>query len=357
MAGTGIGIRDPINLNNTNPASYTSIQTITQLFEMGLFFEANTYQTQQQTDQLRTGNITSFDIWLRFSKKWAGNIGLAPFSSVDYNISSIRRIGEQSASVSYTGKGGINQLYFGNGFQITKNLSLGVTAFYTFGSIEKEEIITSGFASGTFISENTITNRAGLNAGGQYTFFLKGDKSITLGATFDNRVRMKKTKETYLSDTLLLDDDQDSDLVLPTKIGGGLSFQNRKNTLAADIVYSAWARAKLDDDVTLRNTVRYSIAYEYKGLFDAESYWSSLRFRAGIYSQNNYLLVGNTGFSEWGWSSGVGLPVDRNRGLINLTYSHNLSGTTANGLIKQTSQTFTLDVIFRDIWGIRRKFD
>ena len=37
LAETGIAIRDQMNLNMTNPASYTSIEGATQLAEMGKF--------------------------------------------------------------------------------------------------------------------------------------------------------------------------------------------------------------------------------------------------------------------------------------------------------------------------------
>jgi hypothetical protein len=56
-------------------------------------------------------------------------------------------------------------------------------------------------------------------------------------------------------------------------------------------------------------------------------------------------------------SFGVSLPVFDNRSSINLTYSFDQLGTLQDGLILQRSQKIMFDVIVRDFWGRRRKFD
>ncbi len=363
IGGTGIGIRDPLHLNNLNPASYTSIQTITQIFEVGLFVESDYYETSKESGRSSTGNLTSINSWFRFSKKWAGNFGLTPFSNVDYSISSNYALGEaEGSTVQYSGTGGISQFYIGNGYQLTKNLSVGVNLSYLFGSIQKKETIDSGIGAGTGITKKTNVNRINADYGAQYTFFLKKNRSLSLGVTFDERLKLNTSgdiivSESFEEDTLWSESTKIDDFVLPMKIGGGISYQTRRSTISADVTFSEWSRAKLEEGIRLRNTLRYSIGYEYNGDDESDIYWKNIQLRSGVYLQDNYLILNKSTFVDWGFSLGLGLPFNGNRGLVNFSYNYNQSGTTSNGLIRQQANVFVLDFTFRDLWGIRRKFD
>jgi hypothetical protein len=51
------------------------------------------------------------------------------------------------------------------------------------------------------------------------------------------------------------------------------------------------------------------------------------------------------------------MPMFDNRSSINISYSFDSFGTTQHGLILQQSQHIMFDVVIRDLWGVRRKFD
>lgn len=362
IGGTGIGLRDPLQLNNLNPASYTSIQTITQIFEVGMFIESDYYKTSRQTSRSSTGNLTSINYWFRFSKKWAGTFGLTPFSNVEYNISSNHLLGDGESTVQYSGTGGISQFYFGNGYQVTKNLSVGVNASYLFGSIQKKETIDAGIGAGTVMTKKTIVSQVNADFGAQYTFFLKKDRTLSVGATFDERLKLNTSgnivvSESFEEDTLWSESTNPDDFILPMQMGGGISYQTRRSSFAADFTFKEWSKAKLDDDVNLQNTLRFSVGYEYKGNDEIDNYWQNIQLRSGFYFQNNYLVLNKKTFVDWGATFGIGLPFNGNRGQVNVSYSYNESGTTAKSLIKQQANVFVIDFTFRDLWGIRRKFD
>lgn len=363
MAGTGIGARDPYNINTLNPASYSSIKTITQIFEVGMFMERDRYETDQRSSSSTVGNLTTINYWFRFSKKWGGTFGLAPFSNVNYNIASTRRLGtDESSTVSYTGNGGLSEFYFGNGYQLTKGLSIGATVSYIFGSLEKTETIDSGIGAGTGVTNKIHGNKLTADLGAQYELFLSENRSISIGVTYNPRFRMNTNRdvtahESFAADTLWTESVDQNDYVLPMRIGSGLSFQTLRTIYALDFTYSEWSRAKLEDDVKLRNTMRGSFGFEYKGSGDADSYLQNIQIRSGFYVEQNYLVLGKTSFTDWGISLGLGLPVFENRGIVNFSYNYNQSGTTSNNLIKQRADVFVLDLTFRDLWGIRRKFD
>ncbi|MBA4058191.1 MAG: hypothetical protein C0490_25975, partial [Marivirga sp.] len=278
MAGTGIGGRDPISINTRNPASYTSIKTITQVFEIGMFMERDRYETDNRSSSSVVGNLTTINYWFRFSNKWAGTFGLAPFSNVNYNISSRRKLGtDESSTVSYSGNGGLSEFYFGNGYQLTKNLSLGATGSYIFGSMEKTETIDSGIGTGTGVTNKIHGNKLTADIGAQYEIFLKKSRSISVGLTYSPRFRMNTERdvtahESFASDTLWTESVSQVDYILPARIGSGLSFQTQRTIYSLDVTYSEWSKARLEDDVKLRNTIRFSFGFEYKGSADADSY-------------------------------------------------------------------------------------
>lgn len=359
----GIGIRDQNNLNNYNPASYTSIQGATQIFELGFYTQSNYYENSEESENFNTGNLTGINGWFRFSKKWAGVVGISPFSNVDYNISSSRKIGiDNSSSVAYSGNGGISQFYFGNAFQLIRNLSIGVDASYLFGSIEKNETVTDGLGAGTVLKNRIHVSRLKADLGAQYTFFLKNDKSLNFGVTYNPALRLNTSGKKMLirpmeGDTLSSDVKVD-DYDLPLSYGAGISYQTKRSTFAFDYSYSAWSDAAFDDNnLKLQNTSRYAIGYSYEGNPDAERYIDAVKVRAGYHFQNSYIVLKNTSFNEWGFSAGIGLPLVGNRGSLNLSYHYNHFGTLQNDLIRQQSNTIVLDIVFRDLWGIRRKFD
>lgn len=363
LSGTGIGIKDAFNFNNLNPASYTSINTASHIFEMGFFFESDYYQTSQESAKSSTGNLTGLNYWFRFTKSWAGTVGLAPFSSVSYNVASSRRLGDQSGStVHYTGSGGISQFYFGNGFQLTRNLSIGVNGSFIFGSLEKTETLSSGSASGTSLEEKTFVNKFNADFGALYTFYLNKGKSISYGLTYNPGIKLNTTTSNLIynastGDTLLTESQNIKDYTLPLQIGSGMSFQTKRSTIAADVSYQEWSKANLADNINLKNTLRYSIGYEYKGNPAANTYWDIIQWRTGLYMQENYLVLANTSPLDWGFTLGMGLPVTRNRSLLNISYQYNQSGTIRNNLIKQQAHVIVLDITFRDIWGIKKQYD
>lgn len=158
-------------------------------------------------------------------------------------------------------------------------------------------------------------------------------------------------------DTLYQDEVSADDYKLPAQIGVGLAYQSTRSTWAADVKFKNWNNAQLDEGLVLKNTTRFSMAYEYKGNPKAEKYLGIVALRSGLYIQNNYFVLKNTPFYAWGFTLGTGLPLNGNRGAINVSYNYNHTGTTQKKLIEQSAYVIVLDIVFRDLWGIRRKFD
>jgi hypothetical protein len=364
MGGTGIGLQDAFSLNHVNPASYSSISSsITHIYEIGFYTESNRYQTSSLSESKTNGGITNLNYWFRLRPRWATTVGLTPFSSVSYSIATEKDLAtSSSASYLYEGSGNITQLYLGNGFDITKNLSVGVNIAYLFGSISKTESLFSSSTSSALTLENKIfTNKVNLDFGIQYKIKLK-NKTLIIGAVADDGLTLKGSEKSTLfdenSDTLNISTGNDKEYNLPAYAGIGLSLQTKRFTHAVDLKYEDWTSAHFaDQEVAFQDTWKLSAGSVYKGNPEANHYFGLMSVRAGFYFQNYYLTLNKTTLPNWGLSAGISLPVFDNRSSINLTYNYDQLGTVSNDLIKQQSNKIMFDLVIRDLWGIKRKFD
>jgi hypothetical protein len=365
MAGTGIGVRDPFNLNPANPASYGSISSpISHIFETGFYVESVGYRTTNSYDSKTGGGMSHANYWFKFSPWWSATAGLTPYSSVSYNITAQKQFGSEitNADYNYDGSGNISQLYMGNAFRITEHLSAGFHVAYLFGTISKNESIRSNNTKLISLNSNITTNKFDLDFGVQYQFKLSERRSIVVGAVADNGLRLSGKQENtllYSLDTLNnYTDPNRLNYRLPASGGVGLSFNTPRSILAYDMKFTNWTNAKFgDQNVDFRDTWRYSVGYSYLGNPRATKLLDATIIRTGFYIEDYYLkLKGNT-FPMWGFSLGVSVPAFDNRSSINLTYSLDRFGTTNDQLIKQQSQKVIVGIVIRDLWGIKRKFD
>ena len=364
LGGSGIGLRSDFFINLQNPASYTAISSpVTQLFEMGALVEFDRFRTTSSEESSASGGIGNINLWFRLSSKWATTVGFAPYSKVDYDITAQRNLGAltNQSIINYQGSGGFNQVYLGNAFQVTKNWSVGVNSALIFGSILKTELIESLELANNFWVENQLyMNKLYFDFGTQYSIFL-AKSTLTLGATFAYESEFSVTNETTLFEsrlnTISGETTTEDNYLLPLSAGFGMSFNTSRSTISADVKYQNWSSASFSDDHGFRDTFHYALGYEYKTNFNSDHNFNLVNLRSGVFYKDNYLDLSNGTFSEWGFNIGVGIPVQGNKTSINLNYTYHQRGTTENGLIEETASQINFDVVIRDVWFIRRKFD
>ena len=114
MGGVAYALRDKFQVNFANPASYSAVYSLTFIFDGGMSLQNTNFSNGVQ--KLNAKN-SSFDyITMQFrAAKWAGiSLGLLPYANVGYSLSESREDPESqtsSSSVTYTGDGGLHQLY------------------------------------------------------------------------------------------------------------------------------------------------------------------------------------------------------------------------------------------------------
>src|SRR4249919_2513676 len=112
MASTGIAYRSNRNLIDNNPASFSALDNQWFIGELAINSKYITYKG----DPIDPSHNTSFDITFRrfamgtrIGKHWGSSVGLAPFSSENYEFTALQAIqgtvGE-NANAYYEGFGG-----------------------------------------------------------------------------------------------------------------------------------------------------------------------------------------------------------------------------------------------------------
>lgn len=362
LSGTGIGVSSQQFLNLTNPAAYTAPVYGTQITEFGIYGQKHLLSMENKNSSSGSANFSSLNFWFRFSKKFAGAVGIAPFSQVGYNITSQRNLNNDNVRVNYSGDGGMAKYYFGSGVNLSNNLRVGANLFLLHGSISAVELIESGELTGLEISAKTYLTGTGADMGIQYILNPEANNKVVVGTTFRPKTLLSTEKKLSVVNSSNLDSlyselFTSTDYMVASKAGFGISIDNAKHLFALDISHLDYPETYTNNNVRLRDSYRLSGGYEFKGSQKPDSYWNFVRPRVSFYAEQNEALILNQKFLNWGTTLGLGLPVSNGRGFVNLTYNYNHLGTTSRNLLVQQTHSFSLDFSLMDMWGIRRKFD
>lgn len=360
LAGTGIGLANPYFVNNTNPAALTSIERpVSMIFDLGINFGASRTSGDEHSPYQLDGGLSTMNLWFRINRWWASNLGLQPYSRVGYNIVDERY--DPSAGgdyqIVYTGKGGLNRIYWGNAFQIIPNLSVGANLNLMFGTIEDAQTFVSDGNLGNFSVESVnYLKGTSYDLGLQYRVPL-GHRDLVLGLTYAAPVNLASEKSSQLfalQDTLEQVRVWDEAFRIPQKLGAGLSLEASKTlTLAADATYQPWSEGWLNEGLQLRDSRALSFGIEFIPDYDKYlGYHQQTLLRAGFKLQDAYLEVDDQQVKEWQMSVGLALPFNRFRNHLSLNYAYTHRGTP--GLL-ETRHQISLNVSLRDVWFVRPK--
>lgn len=371
MGGVAYALRDKMHINFANPASYTAVDSLTFIFDGGVSLQNTNF-----SDGLMKKNAknSSFDyVTMEFrAAKWMGiSLGLLPYSNIGYNLVGITDGTDDTPAnnVTYTGEGGLHQLYFGAGFKLVKNLSVGANIAYLWGDFERGKAIT--FSSSTLLynyakSMNVAVKSYKLDLGAQYTLKFAKKHDLTLGAIFSPGHEMNSDAGVY--DQLGNDDmgytTTERDTVLkcgiPTTIGFGLAYMyDNRLTVGVDGTLQNWNDVYfLNEKNVMCKRAKVSVGAEYYPNPMGRTFFSHVRYRLGAYISKPYYKVdGERAAKEFGLTAGFGIPLPKSRSLVNLSaqYVH-LKGQKTDFLTENTFR-ICVGVTFNERWFFKRKVD
>jgi hypothetical protein len=386
MGGVGTAFRDNTSIYFSNPASYSSLDTMSFIFDFGLDYGINLLSDGTSSDFSEDLNFDHLLIGFPISKKWGLAVGVVPVTNGYYNISETVREGDDGydpITGEYTsfhgGSGGFTSFFLGTGLNITKNLSAGINMSVLFGSLKRynEFDFTDYFYTfQTNMTEKYSMTGIGLDYGLQYTVPLKKDHFLNAGISYSSGKHCKSSHESIAfrfnaysaSDTLSYTFNDSTKAYIPGTLRVGLAFgKKNKFVTGIDYVYTRWSKADfLDSEGYTRNTQTILLGAEYTpDMLSNYSFMKRINYRMGGHIGNNYLSFSGNKVNEFGASIGTGIPLKRKYSnpvsfysKINFYFDYtrkSISG--ASFTYNENYFTFGLSLNTYDNWFIKRKYD
>lgn len=377
MGGLGIGVRSNRSISPLNPASYGSIDSLSFMFDIGASFSIYDIRSGTNRTDAMQGNIDYMYLGFPITKWLKGSVGFYPISSVGYNVISENK-DEFWGNIKhqYKGEGGLNSYYAGLGFNFAKMVSLGVNISYLGGTIKKSQSMI--FADSTYSFDSQVRNRLSVNNiwfnfGLQVAPTLKNGDKMVFGLTFTPQMRLNAKNELLfrslkvttdgveaIRDTVYARSNEKSSIIMPMRIGFGFSYERPDFfTVGADVEWMDWSKYKVENlNGDLSNTFRTSIGLEIiPNIKNRRQYLSRVMYRAGFNLNQSYVVLNDTRIMEYGGSIGFGFPIRRLTTAMNLGFHAGVSGTTENGLVRETYFKISLGVSLSERWFEKRRIN
>ncbi|NVO21304.1 MAG: hypothetical protein HXX13_16505 [Bacteroidetes bacterium] len=378
LGGSSSALRSPLCVNPYNPASYTSFDTTSFVFDAGLQANLMTLKTNTTSFKVNDASLAYITMGFPLTKWWKASVGLLPYSSIGYLIGSdsvISQLGK--VEYGYTGSGGLNKAYIGNGFKLTKHISAGLNVAYYFGNINHERTLSypdsNGYMRSRITSSAAIKNLI-FDFGLQYYTAFSNDRNFTFGLTLTPQQSMSSSSNNlavnyfhnYSSnidvtrDTILFEDGTKGKVVLPMSIGTGIAFgRSTRWSTYADVRWQQWEKyTYFGESGNLKNSTRISLGGQFRpSALDVGTYWKRINYRAGVRFEMSNLELRNTRLNDIGVSFGAGLPMKKSRSTLNLAFEVGTFGSTNNNLIKENYFRFSIGAAMFEKWFLKRKYD
>jgi hypothetical protein len=393
------------SINFNNPASYGGIYMTT--FDIGMNLTNSILKrTTPAGKEKSTYLIPNYIVVaapISKAKKIGFAFGLRPLTQINYSVNDYsfsESIGD-SIYTNYKGEGGINQVFVGLG-KSWKYLSIGMNTGYNLGrkKIDVVKALIYNIDSTSFYqslsSTNTSFGGVFLNLGFQGEFPLssstnavtkdKSEYTLSYGGTYtlDQKLSGKqdilRSNGTFTSsqetavDTALFQKDIKGTIELPSTMTAGIALHKKITTVRGS--YDQWViglelnQSNWKDgykfygatDQVRNATMLRAGAQLCPNPFQFESYWSTVTYRFGVFSGNDYININNNGLKVSGLTMGLGLPIRKYRSydyqftLLNLALQ--MGQRNGNGSnFKENFVQFTVGYSLSDVWFNKRKYD
>lgn len=369
MGGVAYGIRDKYHINPVNPASYTAIDSLTFLFDGGISLHNTNFSDGVTKLNAKNSSLDYVAMQFRLHPRLAMSLGLLPFSNVGYNISSFQEMSEPTASnsITYSGEGGLHQVYVGVGFKILKQFSIGANFSYFWGDITRNRsVVLAGSNSTNYYESNYLeVNDFKVDFGAQYTHEIDKKNEVTLGVVFTPKRSLNNTAYNIKTASTVTKTDTVATFETPNMFGVGLSYLHDKRwVVAVDYSLQQWSKAAyMDNKDAFSNRSKLAVGLEYLPSNYPRNFFSAIKYRAGAYySTPYYKIVDENGRAyraakEYGLTAGLTLPVPRSYSKVSLAAQYvKVSGQKENMLDEKYFRV-SIGISFNERWFFKRKVE
>jgi len=379
MGGLSTSLRDNSSIYFTNPASYSSLDTNSFVFDFGIDYSINKLSDGEANYKSDDLNFDHLLFGFPLARGLGFAAGIIPLSNGYYRMSEEVLEGDPDYNpvtgeygITHMGEGGFTNYFMGAGINISKNFAAGINMTILSGQVTRKNQFTFGDYYNVFhnsSSEKLQISGINFDFGLQYTatinkeYFLNAGFSLTPGKLFKtNYENFSYLFSGYSTlDTLSYFSDKSHNTSLPVSYRAGVSFGKKNKFVAgADFAASKWSDAKIyGAEGYLADTKSLIIGAEFiPDKYSNFSMLSRMEYRVGFHIQDNYLIINGDQVKEIGMSAGLGFPMRRTLSKTNLFVDYTMKSGSGTGIShKENYFTVGISLNLYDYWFIKRKYD
>jgi hypothetical protein len=343
-------------------------------YTVGVNYSRRNFISDANSSKNETAGIDYMTVAIP-TKHFGFGFGLLPKTAVGYRLSVSDENDAVSSNSNYEGSGGINQVFFSFGFSPVKNLGLGASLHYNFGSITR--LHTRQDEGVDLLSQ--LSNESELrgmewNLSSYYKFNLSDRLQMQFHYAYQPKAELESFNTRSISTFTSLGEQRDTQEVnlalegldetrseLPAKqtIGGGIGEPKKW------YIGGQWTETdgSIDNVFYAVGSVRYEPASQLSigGYFIPEydsfsSYWKRIVYRAGFVSSKTGMILNDKAIANTGITFGVGLPV-AGFSNVNMGFEFGKLGAEGESLIEENYVNIRIGFSLNDRWFIKRKYN
>lgn len=379
MSGLSYGVRNSKQVNFANPASYSSVDSLTMLLDVGFSGQITSFKEGDTRIKANNGDFDYIVASFRLMPRVGICVGFMPFTVIGYNYNYSNKIGNSTSSSKdiYSGSGGVNQAFLGMGWSPLNNFSVGFNFSYLWGNYEK-----SVYIPGKDNYTNTITrqyaaniNSYKLDFGVQYQHEISAGEVLTYGLTYSlghklrgdatlNVINSSASSGTSTTTPLTISDAYS----LPHSFGAGVTWKHgTKLMVGADYTLQKWGNLSVPDnnvkdannytlaDGLLKDRHKIVLGTEWVPNESSNRYFRRVHYRMGVSYATPYITVnGQDGPKEYGVSAGFGFPLLKGGKSI-LNISGQWLRAHSSSMITEDYYRLNIGITFNERWFMKWK--
>lgn len=397
MGGVAQGLRSGKRVNMLNPASYSAIDSLSFIFDVGMSMQFGNMKQGGSSVNARNTTLNNVNAGARIARGLGLSFGFVPYSSIGYNFTRESKVGSDYTSAqkittrnTYYGNGGIHELYVGLGWNPFAKLSIGANIGYLWGDYNHS--LTQAFYEGTTSSTAYSSLSAEYSGdiktykadiGVQYPIRLTKRDWLTLGATvgIGHNTHNKASMNRYTSAGDTIGAVVPNAFQLPYTYSAGFAWQHSgKLIVAGDYTREQWSDCVAPttgydnhDAITLvatkgqyLNCNKVNLGVEYTKNPVGYNYVDHIQYRIGAsYATPNVKIAGQKGPKEYGATIGLGLPLSRrtvssqngSNSFVNISAQWLRRAPSTSTMITENYFMLNLGITFHEPWFMKWKIN
>ncbi|MBJ34921.1 MAG: hypothetical protein CMC90_03375 [Flavobacteriaceae bacterium] len=368
---------DSIEFNINNPSSLAKIKTTNYL--IGTFYKTSNLSNDVSKENIKTSNINYIAIGIP-TKNFGFGFGILPYSSVGFNLQTTEEYNNINNINSrlFGAEGSINKAFISVGIPFFKFISIGVSGNYNFGKFNYEKFnLMDSVNYGIFSNSSSEIKGFTYNFSANILIPIKNNLSISILYSLhpESKLNSYNIESLYTSNTSSISLESLGDFVdIDLKARG---LENTKLPVPKNSIYSIGLEKKNSWFFGLQYENKLSSGFEnifldirnvkyrdanslsFGGYFIPDSssltsYWKRIKYRFGIKSNRQSIIVNSLPINQFSLNLGLGLPV---AGLSKANFGLEIGKIGNDDLIEENYFSLKLGLSLNDVWFIKRKYN